>query len=246
MAKTVSPADRKAVTRAAGGPEGRHYNGMVITPAPVLDYLAALGRASHPELAVIARDGREQGLPIVDPHTGALLHVLTRATKATRVLEIGTAIGYSGLWIATALPADGMLITLERDAARAARARAHFSAAGVAGKVSVMVGDASRYLHKIAGPFDLIFQDGDKAQYEPMLDRLVQLLHPAGVLVTDNILWSGEVVPGLIDPPRRSADDTRAIAAYNERLARDPRLYTTFLPVGDGAAVSVKHTCYDD
>ena len=212
-----------------------------ITPVPILEYLSALRRAPHSQLEVIAAEGRADGLPIVNPHTGALLHALTRVTGAKRVLEIGTAIGYSGLWIATALASDAVLITLERDATRAARAREHFQAAGVAEKVSVMIGDASRYLHKIAGPFDLIFQDGDKAQYDPMLDRLIELLRPGGVLVTDNVLWSGEVVPGYVDPPTHNVQDTAAIAAYNQRLAGEQRLYTTFVPIGDGAAVSVKH-----
>ena len=163
-----------------------------------------------------------------------------RAKRAARVLEIGTAIGCSGLWIATALPADGMLITLERDSARAESARRHFAAAGVADRVTVMIGDATRYLHKLAGPFDLIFQDGDKALYEPLLERLVALLAPAGVLVTDNVLWSGEVVPGYVLEPRRGRETAESIAAYNERLCTDDRLFTTILPVGDGVAVSVK------
>jgi predicted O-methyltransferase YrrM len=144
--------------------------------------------------------------------------------------------------MATALPGGSRLITLERDAARAARARDHFAAAGVADNVSVMIGDASRYLHKMAGPFDLIFQDGDKAQYSPMLDRLIELLRPDGVLVTDNVLWSGEVVPGYVDEPSHNEDDTRAIAAYNQRLADDARLVTTFLPLGDGVAMAIKRS----
>lgn len=212
----------------------------VILPAPVHDYLSALARLPHPELDVVRAEGAAQGIPIVDAQSGALLHALTRASKAARVLEIGTAIGYSGLWIATALPADGMLITLERDRARAEIARAHFDAAGVSSRVTVMIGDATQYLHKIAGPFDLIFQDADKASYSPLLDRLIQLLRPGGVLVTDNVLWSGEVVPGFVNPPKRSAADTAAIAAYNQNLAADARLYTTFLPIGDGVALSVK------
>jgi predicted O-methyltransferase YrrM len=212
----------------------------VITPPPIVEYLSGLRRTPHPELDAIAAEGRAAGLPIVDPQTGALLHALTRTARATRVFEIGTAIGYSGLWIATALAADGQLITLERDAERAARAREHFVAAGVANSVSVVVGDASRYLHKVAGPFDLIFQDGDKTQYAAMLDRLVELLRPGGVLVTDNVLWRGEVVPGYVHDPTHKAEDTAAIAAYNQRLVNEPRLYTTLLPVGDGAAVSIK------
>jgi predicted O-methyltransferase YrrM len=211
-----------------------------ITPAPVLDYLSTLRPWPHPELELIAAEGAQAGLPIVDPHTGALLHTLTRAARAGRALEIGTAIGFSGLWIASALAPDGMLITLERDASRAAIARDHFARAGLADTATVMVGDASRYLRKVAGPFDLIFQDGDKQQYEPMLDRLIELLRPGGILVTDNVLWNGEVISGYIDAPIHEAGDTAAIAAYNQKLARDPRVFTTFLPVGDGAALSIK------
>ncbi len=211
-----------------------------ITPAPIEDYLAGLARLPHPELDVVAREGESAGLPIVHAATGALLHALARTMRARQILEIGTAIGYSTLWLATALPADGMLLTMERDESRAARAREHAAAAGLAERVTVMVGDAARYLHKVAGPFDLVFQDGDKAQYEPMLDRLVALLRPGGALVTDNVLWQGEVVPGFVPKPTRNADDTAAIAAYNRRLAADPRLFTTFLPVGDGVAVSVR------
>jgi predicted O-methyltransferase YrrM len=131
---------------------------------------------------------------------------------------------------------------MEVDAGRAAIARRNFVRAGVDRKVNVIVGDAARFLHKVAGPFDLIFQDGSKQLYEPLLDRLVDHLRPGGVLVTDNVLWNGEVVEGFVDPPERDAADTAAIRRYNDRLAADPRLLTTLLPVGDGVALSVKVT----
>jgi predicted O-methyltransferase YrrM len=211
-----------------------------VTPPAVAAYLASLSAAPHPVLARIFDEGRANGIPVVDPLTGALLHALVQATAATRVLEIGTAIGYSTVWMAAALPSTGLLVTLERDPVRATTARAYLAEAGVDDRVNVMVGDADRYLHKLAGPFDLVFQDGDKAGYEPMLDRLVTLLRPGGVLVTDNVLWDGEVVPGFVTPPRRKPEDTAAIAAYNTRLAADPRLTVSWLPVGDGVAVAIK------
>lgn len=212
-----------------------------LTPPAVAAYLAGLTRAPTPVLDRIRDEGHAAGLPIVDPLTGALLHALTRATGATRVLEIGTAIGYSTVWMATALPASGLLVTLERDHARATTARAYVREAGVDDRVNVMIGEADRYLHKLAGPFDLVFQDGDKTQYASMLDRLVALLKPGGLLISDNVLWSGEVVPGLVATPRRRTADTTAIAAYNERLAADPQLTATWLPVGDGVALAVKN-----
>jgi len=213
-----------------------------VTPEPIAAYLAALRKDPHPHLAVIDREGRAEGLPLVYPDTGALLHTLARSCGARRILEIGTAIGYSTLWMATALPADGALITMEYDAGRAARARDHFAAAGVADRVSVIVGDATRFLHKVGGPFDLIFQDSDKKLYEPMLDRLIELLRPGGLLVADNILWNGEVIPGYVAHKKYSEEDTAAIVSFGKRLAADPRLYTSFLQVGDGVSVSVKLT----
>jgi predicted O-methyltransferase YrrM len=148
-----------------------------------------------------------------------LLDVLIRAIKAERVLEIGTGTGASGLEMAAALPPHGRLITLERDAGAAREARAAFAAAGFDHCVTVMIGDAARYLHKIAGPFDLILQDGAPSQCELLHDKLMPLLAPGGILVTRNL-----------------AD----IGSYNEWLAADTRLTTAFLPIGGGVALSVK------
>jgi predicted O-methyltransferase YrrM len=213
-----------------------------LTPAPVSAYLGALRKDPHPQLAVIDREGRAEGLPLVYPDTGALLHTLARASGARRILEIGTAIGYSTLWMATALPEDGALITMEYDASRAGRARDHFVAAGYASRISVIVGDATRFLHKVGGPFDLIFQDSDKKLYAPMLDRLIELVRPGGLLIADNILWNGEVIPGYVADKKYSEEDTAAIVSFSRRLSADPRLYTSFLQVGDGVSVSVKLT----
>ena len=210
-----------------------------IVPDAVERYLAGLNRGGDPLLAEIAQAGVERDLPLVDAEVGALLRVLATAIGARKILEIGTAVGYSGIWLAGALPADGMLMTMEMDARRAKEAQGNFDRAGLTNRVSVMLGDAQRLIAKVAGPFDLIFQDGDKKLYTPLLDRLVSLLRPGGLLVTDNVLWDGKVVPGFITS---AADDkdTRAIAEYNERVATHPALLTTVIPLRDGVSISVK------
>ena len=214
----------------------------LIVPDAVEHYLAGLNRAGDPVLDAIARGNVTRGLPLVDAEVGALLRVLARSVNASRILEIGTAIGYSGIWLARALPAGGMLVTLEFDEARAQEARENFARAGVADKVSVVVGDAQLKLAKVSGPFDLIFQDGDKKLYTPLLDRLVALLRPGGLLVTDNVLWDGEVVPGFAKTPAKDSADTRAIIEYNERVAAHPGLLTSIVPLRDGVSISVKQS----
>ena len=211
-----------------------------IVPDLVERYLGRLNNLADAMLADIARVGEEENLPLIDAEVGGLLRVLVEAAGATRVLEIGTAIGYSGIWLAGGLPPGGRLITIEIDADRARTARDNFARAGLSDRVNVMVGDARLLLAKVAGPFDVIFQDSNKQLYLPMLDGLVDLLRPSGVLVTDNVLWDGEVVPGFTSAPARSADSTRAIADYNERISRDPRLMTVIVPLRDGVAISTK------
>jgi predicted O-methyltransferase YrrM len=211
-----------------------------IVPDAIEQYLAGLNRASDPVLDAIAAGNVTRGLPLVDAEVGTLLRVLATSIGATRILEIGTAIGYSGIWLAGALPAGGMLVTMEFDEDRAREARANFDRAGLSDRVSVVVGDAQLKLAKVSGPFDLVFQDGDKALYSPLLDKLIALLRPGGMLVTDNVLWDGEVVPGFHATPRKNADQTRAIIEYNQRVAAHPQLLTSIVPLRDGVSISVK------
>jgi predicted O-methyltransferase YrrM len=214
----------------------------LIVPDAVERYLAGLNRCGDAVLDDIARGNEARGLPLVDAEVGALLRVMATALGASRVLEIGTAIGYSGIWLAGALPPGGMLLTMEMSEERALEARDNFGRAGVSDRVSVIVGDAQLKIAKVSGPFDLIFQDGDKRLYTPLLDRLVALLRPGGLLITDNVLWDGEVVPGFVATPRRDAAETRAITDYNERVASHPELVTTIVPLRDGVSISVKRS----
>ena len=212
-----------------------------IVPDAIEQYLASLNHSVDAVLADIARTGVERQLPLVDAEVGALLRVLAVAVNAKHMLEIGTAVGYSGIWLAQALPPGGMLMTLEMDPERAREARENFERAGVADRVSILPGDAQRTIAKVSGPFDLIFQDGDKRLYTPLLDRLVALLRPGGLLVTDNVLWDGKVAPGFA-PSAAEDENTRAIAEYNQRVAAHPQLLTAVVPLRDGVSISVKRT----
>ena len=205
-------------------------------------YLAGKLLGDDPVLDAALAANAAGGLPAIDvsPVQGKLLHLLARVMGARRILEIGTCIGYSGIWLARALPQDGMLITMEKDQDRAAIAKANFERAGVSDKVSIMIGDAGLKIVKVAGPFDVIFQDGHKPLYNTLLDPLVRLLRPGGLLITDNVLWDGEVVPGFTKKPQRNDEDTRAIAEYNERITTHPQLLTSIVPLRDGVAISIR------
>src|SRR3954462_8825804 len=124
----------------------------IIVPDAIERYLTGLNQFGSSVLDEIAHGNEQRGLPLVDAEVGALLRVLATAASATRILEIGTAIGYSGIWLAGALPADGMLITLEKDEGRAKEARGNFARAGLADRVSVIVGDAQLRIAKVSGP----------------------------------------------------------------------------------------------
>jgi predicted O-methyltransferase YrrM len=132
-----------------------------------------------------ARAEREN-IPIVGPVVGRLLSILTRLAGGRRVLELGTATGYSALHIAQGLASDGSLVSLEHDPGRADEARANFQRAGVDSQIRVLAGDALGELENMTGPFDLVFIDIEKADYVRALPHLYRLLRPGGLLVADN------------------------------------------------------------
>src|SRR6195256_5536049 len=194
------------------------------------------GLANHGDAALVAveKQGMKEGWPIVGAAEGSLLHILARSGRAKRILELGTAIGYSGTWLARALADNGELVTVEHDPETAALARKNFEKTGVAPKVRILVGAADRILRDLKGPFDFIFNDIDKAGYPAVLEPCIERLRIGGLLVTDKVLWNGDVARKV-----RSAE-TAAIRTYNERLAKDPRMIATIVPLRDGVSIASK------
>ncbi len=157
------------------------------------------------------------------------------STGAKKVVEIGALAGYSGTWIARALPADGKLYTLEKSSKHAAVARSSFERAAVNSKVELLEGDAQDSLKKLAskGPFDLIFIDADKGGYPAYLAWSVENLRPGGMVAAHNAFRNGKVLAP-------ESDDDRAMAAFNRALAAESRLESFILAIGDGMAVGIK------
>ena len=197
-------------------------------------YIDGLANVGDSALQAVERQGREGAWPIVGPAEGSLLHILARSIGARRILELGTAIGYSGTWLARALPPDGELITVEWNPETAGIARENFEKTGVAKRVRVEVGSALDLLPRIDGPLDLIFNDIDKQYYVEVLPLCIARLRVGGVLVTDNVLWSGRVAK------KRRTKEAEIIHDYNRRLAADSRMAVVIVPLRDGVSIALR------
>jgi predicted O-methyltransferase YrrM len=183
----------------------------------------------------------EAGLSAIDvsPAQGKFLHLLVRMTGARRILEIGTLGGYSTIWMARALAADGRILTVEVDSRTAEVARANFDRTGVADKVELRVGAALEVLPQLEGPFDLVFIDADKANNARYAEWAVRLARPGTVIVCDNVVRGGRILDAARDEP--AIRGTRALFDY---FGREARLSATAIQtVGrkgwDGFAIAV-------
>ena len=191
-----------------------YINSLVVPSDPALD--AAVEASTKAELPAIA----------VTPSQGKLLHILARLVAARRILEIGTLGGYSTIWLARALPADGQLFTLEIDAKHAEVARRNVERAGLAKKVELRLGPALDSLKRLAaekaGPFDLFFIDADKENIPDYFTWSLKLAHSGSVIVVDNVVRKGAVTESKSKDP-----DVQGVRRLNEMLAKESRVTAT-------------------
>jgi len=201
------------------------------------DWIESVSTPIHPVLAALETAAEPGHVPILDRDSGRVLGAL--AANRRRIVEVGTAIGYSTLCMALGQPSDGSIVTIDPDAARTAAAREHWRQAGIADDrirvVNAPALDAFRGGEAaLAGPFDLAFIDAIKEEYSAYLDELVPRLEPGALIVADNVLWSGRTSGGRSSRPD---DRTAELRAFCERTLDDPRFVGTILPVGDGLLV---------
>jgi caffeoyl-CoA O-methyltransferase len=203
-----------------------------------IEWIEGLAQPQSPALEAIeeAANASSQRVPIVDRDSGRVLAALAAGRR--RIVEVGTAFGYSTLWLAMGQPADGTIVTIDPDRTRTDRARAWWRQAGIDDDritvVSAKALDAFAAAEPaLAGPFDLAFIDALKPEYQAYLEALVPRLAPGALVVADNVLWSGRTAD-----PANSDPDTVALRAFDAAVLADERFAATILPVGDGLLVA--------
>jgi predicted O-methyltransferase YrrM len=179
-------------------------------------------------------------IPIVEWETGRLLATLVAALRPKRVLEVGTAIGYSTLHMARELGPDGRIVTLERDPERIRQALDFWARGGVADRIELVAGDALESLERLPGPFDLVFLDAGKTEIDAYLEKLAGRFSPHALLVVDNLLMSGEAaLPEGLDTAW-GEDSLRAARATTRALMESSEWLFSLLPVGDGVGLGAR------
>jgi caffeoyl-CoA O-methyltransferase len=206
-----------------------------ITSEPVENYLYSLLPSRDEVLTEMEDQAAERNIPIVGPAVGRILHQLALIAGAKNIFEMGSAIGYSTIWWARAIADGGRVIYTDGDRKKADEARAYFERAGVANRISIKVGDAIEVLSEQTQQFDIIFCDLDKEDYPRALRMALPRLRKGGLLVADNVLWSGKVAE-----KNPSEASTKSIQEFNRLLYNSKELFTTILPIRDGLAVATK------
>ncbi len=206
---------------------------FILQPS-IEQYLYDLLPARDAVLAEMEARARREHIPIVGPAVGRLLALLVEISGARRIFEMGSAIGYSTIWLARAAGPRAEVHYTDGDPAQARDAGDYFRRAGVSRRIHIQVGDAVRLLSQASGKFDLIFCDIDKSQYPAAIRRAMPKLRRGGLLLADNVLWTGKVSAPASD------DSTRAIQKFNHLIYSSGELFPVIVPLRDGVAVCRK------
>ena len=215
---------------------------MDIVHPDIERYISRSEAQPHPVLRKIEEYAEKRSFPIVGPHVGRLLSLLTRTSGATQILELGSGFGYSAFWFALALPKHGRVICTETSRENRERGLSYLEEGGLAAKVDYRLQEgleaARELLDQHEEEFDIVFNDIDKEHYGAVPPIAKRLLRPGGLFITDNTLWGGRVTAedrgGTID------EATAGVLELNRSTAHDPDFETSILPIRDGLTIAVK------
>lgn len=206
----------------------------------IVSYIHSLERSNGEVCDEIEEFAHQTNVPIIRKEMESFLRVLIEIKKPKRILELGTAIGYSAILMANSMPEDCRITTIENYDKRIPIAKENFKRAGVEDKVELLEGDALEILQKLNEPYDFVFMDAAKAQYPVYLKEIMRLLPVGGVLVADNVLQDGELVESRYAVERRNRTIHSRMREYLYEVKNMKELETTIIPIGDGITLSVR------
>lgn len=211
-----------------------------MTDERLVTYINSLEQGNTPVLEEIEAEAAAAYVPIIRKETQTLLKTLLAMRQPERILEVGTAVGFSAILMAQYDPVSCHVTTIENYEKRIPIARANFRRAGMEKRITLLEGDAADILPSLEEAFDFIFMDAAKGQYIHFLPEVMRLLAPGGVLVSDNVLQEGDILDSHYIVTRRNRTIHKRMREYLYELTHREELTTSVLPVGDGVTLSVK------
>ena len=203
-------------------------------------YINSLDMGNTPFLEELEQYAIKERVPIIRREMQSFIKMFLALNQPKRILEVGTAIGFSTLLMCEYGPGDLEIVTIENYEKRIPIAKANFRKAGRESQITLLEGDAGEILKELEGPFDMIFMDAAKGQYMNWLPDVLRLMHKGSVLVSDNVLQEGDIIESHYLVERRNRTIYKRMRQYLYELKHNPLLETSILPLGDGASISVK------
>ena len=212
----------------------------MITENRLTTYINSLAQGDGSLIETIAENAVKNRVPIIRRETASLLKTMVTLVAPNRILEVGTAVGYSALLMASVMPKECQITTIENYEKRIPIARENFKRAGKEAQIALLEGDAGEILAGLSGSFDFIFMDAAKGQYINWLPDILRLLRDGGLLMSDNVLQDGTIMESRYAVERRDRTIHERMREYLYTLKHMDEFETSILPVGDGVALSVK------
>ena len=213
----------------------------VIVDERIVTYMHSLEKTNNNVLEEIEQQAHIDGVPIIRKEMESFLRVMLTITKPKRILELGTAVGYSAILMSEAIEKDASIITIENYEKRIVQARDNFKKADKEDVITMLEGDAMEIMPGLEGDsFDFVFMDAAKAQYIHFLPEVMRLMKKGAVLITDNVLQEGDIIQSKYVVRRRDRTIHKRMREYLEVVKNHPELETTIVPIGDGITISVK------
>lgn len=212
----------------------------MIVDERLVTYINSLDRGNTDFLNQLEMEALRDHVPIIRRETQSLLKVLLELTAPSRILEVGTAVGFSALLMSTYGPGECRITTIENYEKRISAARENFKKAGKEKQITLLEGDAQKVLKTLEEPFDFIFMDAAKGQYIHFLPDILRLLVKGGILISDNVLQDGDIIQSHFAVERRNRTIYKRMREYLSTLKSSSELETAILPLGDGVALSVR------